>query len=346
MENVKGLLSATLKNKSIFNQIINDLQDPGKALNISHENPNGLKTSYRLFSLMQEEPHDGSELSDFVIQMENHGIPQKRHRLIILGIRDDLEVKKLPKTLVKETKQINVSQVLDDLPRLRSGLSKDKDVEKNWKSAIKLATKSDWFKELSNGKTNIKKKIRKSIAALDDFEFDRGSDWIDRDAKSYYKPDWYQDNRDAGVLNHQTRGHISLDLHRYLFAACYAIENDTSPVLKDFPNQLHPNHKNVKDALNGSLFADRFRVQRSNRPSTTITCHISKDGHYYIHPDPTQCRSLTVREAARLQTFPDNYFFCGPRTSQYVQVGNAVPPLLAHQIAEIVFAIISEAGAN
>ena len=130
--------------------------------------------------------------------------------------------------------------------------------------------------------------------------------------------------------NHVTRSHMPDDLARYLFAAVFAATYGHSPTARTFPEHLAPNHRN----WTSGKFSDRFRVQVAHEPSRTITSHIAKDGHYYIHPDPSQCRALTVREAARLQTFPDNYLVRGNRTQQYVQVGNAVPPYLAHQIAE------------
>jgi DNA (cytosine-5)-methyltransferase 1 len=135
---------------------------------------------------------------------------------------------------------------------------------------------------------------------------------------------------------------MASDLRRYLFAAAYAEATGHSPKLADFPPSLLPAHANVDEGVSGDMFADRFRVQLADRVSTTITSHISKDGHYFIHYDPLQCRSLTVREAARLQTFPDNYRFLGNRTSQYHQVGNAVPPHLAGQIADIVAEVLDQ----
>jgi DNA (cytosine-5)-methyltransferase 1 len=130
------------------------------------------------------------------------------------------------------------------------------------------------------------------------------------------------------------------DLERYFFATVFGEVLGRSPRAVDFPRSLAPDHKNWESGK----FVDRFRVQLWDNPATTITSHISKDGHYFIHPDPIQCRALTVREAARLQTFPDNYLFRGNRTEQYVQVGNAVPPLLSWQIGEVLRSILVDAA--
>jgi DNA (cytosine-5)-methyltransferase 1 len=155
--------------------------------------------------------------------------------------------------------------------------------------------------------------------------------------------DWIHAPRlNRHIANNETRNHIVTDLYRYLFCSAWAVcairegWSTTTPKSKDYIKELVPNHVNFSTGK----FADRFRVQASNMAATTITSHISKDGHYYIHPDPAQCRSLTVREAARIQTFSDDYFFVGNRTEQYVQVGNAVPPYLAKQIGKSIEQIL------
>ncbi len=349
MENVKGLLSATFKNQHIFERIYEDLQEPEKALNrenrpVRSPVPARRPSRYKLYSLVKSDEISNANLSDFVVYMEKFGIPQTRHRVIILGIRDDINI--LPKTLKKKS-LVTVCEVLDDLPKLRSGLSREEDSADAWRDWLYKMVRSSWFASLEAEETGeIHEKLSKALKKIR-HNAGRGGEFISYDINIDYKPKWFLDSRIGGVCNHITRGHIVDDLYRYFYAACFAEINDQSPKLKNFPAELLPAHKNAKRAANGSpLFVDRFRVQLRDNPATTVTSHISKDGHYYIHHDPTQCRSLTVREAARLQTFPDNYFFCGPRTSQYVQVGNAVPPLLARQIAAIVHDVLKQAGVS
>lgn len=126
---------------------------------------------------------------------------------------------------------------------------------------------------------------------------------------------------------HEARSNIERD--RNIYRNVIMAWNDKQIRLKytDLPDELCT-HRNRKS------FLDRFKVVASNLEyAQTIVAHISKDGHYFIHPDINQARSISVREAARIQSFPDNYYFEGGRTAAFLQIGNAVPPLMAGAIA-------------
>jgi len=349
MENVKGLLSATFENEQMFNRILEDLREPEKAIIREGRGGSGVRRGgYVIHSLTENRIFENGSLDGSVIEAEKYGVPQARHRVILLGIRDDIAGVR-PGTLHRQN-ELPVTSVIGTLPRLRSGISPKKtDSAAAWKCLLQAQTQSRWANAgtIKVADEALSCLIRDRLKELRIPKEDRGGEFVECETLTSYAPEWFQDMRIGGVCNHSSRAHMHKDLFRYFYAACYAEHFGYSPILKYFPADLIPCHANVFSAIeHGGYFSDRFRVQLRSRPSTTIVSHISKDGHYYIHPDPLQCRSLTVREAARLQTFPDNYFFCGNRTEQYIQVGNAVPPLLAMQIGEIVRDFLNAAGAN
>lgn len=335
MENVKGILSAKVGGRQVFHDILRDLTDPGKALG---EDSGGLQ--YTLHSLVMPVKFGPGmdpksiDAKDFIIHAEDYGIPQARHRVIILGVRKEMSYKS--EYRLQKAPQIYIENAFENIPKLRSKLSYD-DAPERWRDTITKAGNELAADAMKQEKYLIGSGLRTAVNNISGY-MDTGKlryknkKIISSQSVTEYQK-WIHDSRLEVWLNHETRSHMTSDLGRYLYASVFAQEKKYSPKgHQDFALKgLAPDHANWETGK----FSDRFRVQRYGSPSTTVTSHISKDGHYFIHPDPTQCRSLTVREAARLQTFPDNYFFQGNRTQQYHQVGNAVPSLLANKIAKI-----------
>jgi len=164
------------------------------------------------------------------------------------------------------------------------------------------------LKKISAGDTKLVKpySIKKANDYLKGFHVRNGADFI---------------------TQHITRPHIERDLAIYSIAINKWLNYNERLRYSDLPRKLKT-HKNEKS------FLDRFKVVDSKGISHTVVAHIEKDGHYFIYPDLTNPRSISVREAARIQSFSDDYFFEGGRTSAFKQIGNAVPPLMANTIAK------------
>jgi DNA (cytosine-5)-methyltransferase 1 len=335
MENVKGLLSSSVDGELVFEKVLDDLSRVH----------NG---TYRLVPLAPRsgqlfpgwEPHPPA--TDFVVRAEKFGIPQARHRVIIVGIRTDVargldQIDLAAEVELREVATVRVRDVLKPMPKLRSGLSDLDDDSESWRSAVSRimrivsGMKSTLADDKAKAFAQRGRKIGAALARAARVRGRKGGAYAGvGPACPYELKLWLVDRKLQRFPNNESRTHMVADLARYFFASLYGRIAGVSPKAANFPAELAPRHRNWETGK----FADRFRVQLWNGPAATVTSHISKDGHYFIHPDPSQCRSLTVREAARLQTFPDNYFFMGNRTQQFVQVGNAVPPLLARKIAE------------
>lgn len=309
MENVKGLLSASHGGQSMFSRVLKDLSCGGE---------------YEIRSFVAEGEGEALRPADFVIASERYGVPQRRHRVILLGVRRDAALG--AHTLLSQKPLVTMGEALKGLPPVRSRVS-----------PLRADSPGSWLDARRRGWGHAAKYAGVDIP--DDRSLPRDASphmpYVPRskDERPTDLQEWLESGDVAGVWHHEPRSHMSSDLVRYAFLAAVA-ETGDRPNLDRLPAALLPNHKNAtrKDAP----FIDRFKVQLEGEPSSTVVSHIAKDGHHYIHPDPVQMRSLTVREAARLQSFPDDYFFVGNRTAQFHQVGNAVPPRLARQLGDIV----------
>ncbi|MRX50284.1 DNA (cytosine-5-)-methyltransferase [Paracoccus sp. S-4012] len=337
MENVKGMLSSTVESRLVFEMLMEDLA----SLGTGHGN---------LYELRAIRIADGkaslreaARPSDFIVRAEEFGVPQRRHRVIIVGLRADVAARAAGASILVPDTTRTVGETIGNMPSLRSGMSRTADSAAAWRREVVRSAKllariskneehgalQDAFREVAElleGSAPIGR-----VSTMLPAGYGTSNNGLMR---------WLEHPELRGLAQHGTRGHMATDLGRYLFAAVFGRERRYSPKAADFPSVLSPDHR----SWHSGAFNDRFRVQLADEPATTVTSHISKDGHYFIHPDPWQCRSLTVREAARLQTFPDDYLFLGNRTQQYVQVGNAVPPFLARQIAALLHASLTHDG--
>ncbi|EAE5720092.1 DNA (cytosine-5-)-methyltransferase, partial [Listeria monocytogenes] len=214
-----------------------------------------------------------------LINSVDYGIPQKRERLFIFGMKNDSNIDAqtfFEKLLVYQESSINLGELFYDLPSMEAG------------------------QEINKYSQNI-------------------------------PVQFVTDNlrRHEGMLSQNiSRPHNERDKIIYKLVV----------KAKNYGENLKYNElpSNLKTHKNEKHFLDRFKSLRENDQSHTLVAHISKDGHYYIHPDLKQNRSITVREAARIQTFPDDYYFENSRTAAFKQIGNAVPVYLSNKIAKAI----------
>ena len=262
-ENVTGLLSAKVDGSLIFPRVIKAL---GKDYNII-DNPDIL-----------------------VHNTANYGVPQIRKRVIIMGVRKDID-----KTSVEQLyKDVKKTHWLPETPdEERKGLTHFVDVQQAIGDLPPVGPGCD--------------------ASTDSYNYPCDNQFLKRVGKKGIHP----------LYDHIARRNNDLDRERFVVM----IKNHWTfgQLRREMPQYEHEHAR---------LFDNSYVVQWWNLPSKTILAHIHKDGFQFIHPDEKQARTFTVREAARIQSFPDDFEFAGSRGEKYKQIGNAVPPLFAEALAK------------
>lgn len=222
-----------------------------------------------------------------------HGVLQKRHRIIIVGWQKDTQLH-YPELQVEECKYKVLDDLFSDLPKRKAGEGE-------------LCKPIQYTKPLNAMPYLYESGIRNNEFDFTTQHIARPNNLNDREIYVMANKKWYKDKKQLSYT--------------------------------DIPPD-HQKHKNKETFLN------RFSVVNPDGVCHTVVAHIAMDGHYYIYPNPKpttdNVRSITIREAARLQSFPDDYFFEGSRSSAFKQIGNAVPIVLAYKIAQKILEQIPE----
>ncbi|MEM6279300.1 MAG: DNA cytosine methyltransferase, partial [Verrucomicrobiota bacterium] len=244
MENVKGMGSARDKidGNRLFPKMIEELSDPGFAT----KGKTG-KHTYNVYSFLTGiGDRNGNDLSagEYEIHSESFAVPQKRHRIILLGIRDDLNIGSCKS--LKTKRRAVLEDVIRDLPPLDSSITRAP--ESTARTVISDFESSEWFKELlrSEGQEDVIDEIRR-MARLVRGKKAKGGRFLrwEKKPEELRWEEWFHDPKLEGVLNHESRRHMASDLERYFFASCFTRARGKSPTLVDFPEALLPNHKNI-----------------------------------------------------------------------------------------------------
>jgi len=246
---------------------------------------------------------------------------------IITEMRKTYDVVDDPNILLLNAADYGVPQIRERV--IIIGIKKGGKIKLKSEEIYKLIKKTHTI----DGRSGTKKyvTVRDAISDLPKLKAGTGEDFSYRDDS--IKNDYLNKvvSKDGVIRNHIARNHNDKDQERY------KILSENKWQLKDLqevrPDLVHHDPKH---------FGNRYTVQEFDKPGKTVVAHLYKDGNLFIHPDPEQSRTFTVREAARIQSFPDDFVFEGARTEQYKQVGNAVPPLMAQAFAKVIKKTLEE----
>lgn len=205
MENVKGILSAQHSGKKIIGSILSDPRKPDMAVNGRSSD-----LGYRLFSLVDNKPPEKCEPEDFLVKAEKYGIPQARHRMLILGIREDIHI--TPETL-QTSEATTVAQAIGDLPKIRSTVSKEPDTLDLWREILGSITSEAWYRKgRSNGLSPTVEKIDKALVSIQRRELKAGAETMSYTGSPKIYPGWYRHGCDGVVIYHVGRDYMRSDL--------------------------------------------------------------------------------------------------------------------------------------